>query len=562
MYNSLVKGGSSMKTLRWYRIWRIVTLAVSIFFELYVFQRQVQLGKIGDVATAWERLVVRQAERFRKRALHLEGMMIKLGQFMSARADVMPDAFTDVLKDLIDRVPPAPRRLSIATLEREWNVPWTQVLRSLADAPAASASIADVYKAVLPDGSLVAVKIRRPQIAAIMDADFAALRIVIWLTKRFTPYGEWVDLDELYREFSETTLRELDFRREREHALQFAAMMSKYELPLSVPRYEDAYCTEQVLLMEWIEGASVADAAWLERHRIAPASLVPPLIEWFFVQLLEEGFFHADPHPGNLLVTADGRLTVIDFGMVGSLRAEARIPLRSFLYGFVRRDIGLMADAFRQLGFLRQGAEPLDLQHIIGTGMDYFLNKDFKRVDEQTMVETLRFVKEYVTRQPLQMPIEYAFLGRTVSILSGVLAKLQPGIDYLEAVRPAVRKWIEERRAANDPGNSAERPLFPLLETIRALGRGALRRLQEFGELPALVRTSLQRREWSDYYAQKLRVALVGAALSGTLATVSFLFTQPWLAAGSALISLIFIFKYKKADRQWSAHLRQQQKGE
>jgi predicted unusual protein kinase regulating ubiquinone biosynthesis (AarF/ABC1/UbiB family) len=551
-----------MKTLRWYRIGRIVTLAIRIFFTLYVFQRRVQLGKVSDVATAWEGLVVRQAERLRRTALDLEGMMIKLGQFMSARADVMPDTFTDVLKDLVDRVPPAARRLSIATLEREWNVPWTHVLRSLAEQPAASASIADVYQAVLPDGRAVAVKIRRPQIAAIMDADFAALRIVIWLTKRFTPYGEWVDLDALYREFHETTLRELDFRREREHGLQFAAMMSKYELPISVPRYEEAYCTEQVLLMEWIEGSSVADTAWLQRHGIAPAALVPPLIEWFFVQLLEEGFFHADPHPGNLLVSADGRLTVIDFGMVGSLRAAARIPLRTFLYGFVRRDIGLMADAFQQLGFLRQGAEPLDLERIIGTGMDYFLTKDFKRVDEQTMVETLRFVKEYVSRQPLQMPTEYAFLGRAVSILSGVLAKLQPDIDYLEAVRPAVRKWIEERRTDNDPRNSEDGPLFPLLETLRTLGRGALRKLQAFGELPALVRTSLERREWSDFYAHKLRTAVIGASLSVVLAGVSWFLLQPWLAAGAALVSLIFIREYQKTDRQWSAHLRQQQKGD
>jgi predicted unusual protein kinase regulating ubiquinone biosynthesis (AarF/ABC1/UbiB family) len=488
--------------------------------------------------------------------------MIKVGQFLSTRADVLPQVFTSQLKDLIDRVPPAPWKDIKTILITEWNVPLDQVFSEIEQVPVASASIADVYRAVLRNGSMVAVKVRRPNVVRLMEADFSALKIVLMLAKRFTNWGQWADLDALYRDFVETTRRELDFRQERRNSDRFRAMIERHKLEVNAPACIEQWCTEKVLVMEWVDGSPISDKSWLEMNQIDRNLLIQRLIDVFFAQIFSEGFFHADPHPGNLLVSADGTLNVIDFGMSGTIRETVKQDMKQFLQGFIARDVNKMAKAFEGLGFLRTGSESLDLLPLIDTGLNFFLEKDFSRVDEQTMVEMLAFLREYVARNPLQLPSEFAFLGRTVSILSGVLAQIEPQLDYLQAVKPAVAKWLENDQTHSTENKQKNEGLFSFLginewgrRGLALLNEQALPRLIEVARLPSKVADYMDARKWNDFYSKRQQQTVMFIAILLAVSTVLYIFEGAAIASLPACIVGVLLFIYVRERRRWKLQI-------
>jgi predicted unusual protein kinase regulating ubiquinone biosynthesis (AarF/ABC1/UbiB family) len=526
-----------MKAFRLYRMFIIISMAIKFFLQIYLVQKRWSAGNLQDAQTTFENLLTKQALEFKRTALKLEGLLIKVGQFMSARADVMPAVFTQPLKDLVDRVPPAPWPAIKKILTQEWNVPIEQVFEHITPNAAASASIADVYQAQLKDGRVVAVKVRRPGIEKLIAADFAALRVVIRLMKRFTNWGKWLDLDRFLQDFIETTTRELDFRQELKHARQFGQMLENYKLPIQTPNYYELWSTERVLVMDWIEGKGIHDASWLNTHNINKQKLISELIDLFFVQVFEEGFFHADPHPGNLLISNDGKLYIIDFGMMGTIRADTKKDFKLFIQGFISQDPIKMAAAFEGLGFLRTGAQSLDLQELIKTGMAFFLNKDFSRVDEQNMVEMLQFLREYIARNPLQLPAEFAFLGRAISIISGVLAQLEPQLDYLEAVKPAVEKWL----TSPSTDTESEEDDDALIARIQSLAKqswtfASARIIPWFLEIEKIPA------QWNHYLHTKTSETLVARKQwQATIVFVSLMFcTTTMLAVERDLFALLF----------------------
>jgi predicted unusual protein kinase regulating ubiquinone biosynthesis (AarF/ABC1/UbiB family) len=546
-----------MKSFGLYRIVFLVTMAVKFFMQVYLLQRKWRAGELTDASGVVERMLAKQATEFRRAALKLEGLTIKVGQFLSTRADVMPQVFTSQLKDLVDRVPPAPWPAMKRILLSAWNVPLEQVLLSIEPTPIASASIADVYRAVLRDGTTVAVKIRRPNVLRLMRADFTALKIVLRLAKRFTNWGQIADLDALYRDFVTTTERELDFRLERKHSERFREMIERLQLEARAPLCYEQWSTEQVLVMEWVDGMPISDQAWLERHHIERDPLIQRLIDIFFAQIFSEGFFHADPHPGNLLVSADGTLHVIDFGMMGTIRDSVKQDMKLFLQGFIVRDAGKMATAFEGLGFLRTGAEPLDLQTLIKTGTDFFLEKDFSRVDEQTMVEMLAFLREYVARNPLQLPAEFAFLGRAISILSGVLAQIKPQIDYLEAVKPAVEKWLNPQ-STSSAEQTADDSLFSFgrfkqwgVRGLTLFNEYVLPRVTEWANLPNTYEQQMVARNWNDYYSKRQMHTVILTVATLTMATTLYIFEGALTAALPAGAAVLLITSYIHQGKRW-----------
>jgi predicted unusual protein kinase regulating ubiquinone biosynthesis (AarF/ABC1/UbiB family) len=553
---------SAMKSFGLYRIIVIVSMATRFFLQIYVLQRKWRAGGLTDARTEWEQLLAKQASEYRRKALHLEGLMIKVGQFLSTRADVLPQVFTSQLKDLIDRVPPAPWKDIKTILITEWNVPLDQVFSEIEQVPVASASIADVYRAVLRNGSMVAVKVRRPNVVRLMEADFSALKIVLMLAKRFTNWGQWADLDALYRDFVDTTRRELDFRKERRNSDRFRAMIERHKLEVNAPACIEQWCTEKVLVMEWVDGSPISDKSWLEMNQIDRNLLIQRLIDVFFAQIFSEGFFHADPHPGNLLVSADGTLNVIDFGMSGTIRETVKQDMKQFLQGFIARDVNKMAKSFEGLGFLRTGSESLDLLPLIDTGLNFFLEKDFSRVDEQTMVEMLAFLREYVARNPLQLPSEFAFLGRTVSILSGVLAQIEPQLDYLQAVKPAVAKWLENDQTHSTENKQKNEGLFSFLginewgrRGLALLNEQALPRLIEVARLPTKVADYMDARKWNDFYSKRQQQTIMFIAISSTASTVLYIFEGAAIASLPACIVGALLFIYVRERRRWKLQI-------
>ena len=261
-----------MKNLSIYRIYKIVWMALKFFMQITLFQKRHKGQSSLAIQQKWEQLVTKQAVEFKQVALSLGGLLIKVGQFLSTRADIMPASFLEELEGLTDRVPATPREAAIEVLENEWNVPYQTFLAELSEQPIASASIGEVYKATLHDGTVVAIKIQRPNIERIIQLDFTAMRIVVWFAKRFTSFKKQIDFDQLLREMVDVIGAELNFVREMQNGKSFAERFVNTE-GLQFPVYHEVYTTRRVLVMDWIEGSRVTDLAFLAAHGIDQKNL-------------------------------------------------------------------------------------------------------------------------------------------------------------------------------------------------------------------------------------------------------------------------------------------------
>src|SRR5918912_1783460 len=275
---------------------------------------------------------------FRRAAVQLGVLMIKLGQFLSSRADLLPQRALDVLSSLQDEVPPAPFSHVVSVIESELRRPVGELFASLESEATAAASLGQVHKAVLATtGEVVAVKVQRPNIQRLVNMDLSTIRFVIWIISRFVNTSEFIDLMAFYREFRRTIFEEIDYVREAANARRFAEMF-KDRHGIMIPRVIDGYTSRRVLVLEWGDGIKVNDYAQLEAAGISRYAVAKRTVEAYFYQFFEVGFFHADPHPGNIFVqpgpsATDPTVAFVDFGMVGSLSRTNKQGLKDLFIG-------------------------------------------------------------------------------------------------------------------------------------------------------------------------------------------------------------------------------------
>ena len=428
-----------------YRIAVIVTMAVRFFLQVRRFHRKHSRPWTRRSAEAWEALIVRQAREYRRNAIHLQGLLIKYGQFLSTRADLLPAVFLRELESLVDQVSPVPWFQVRRKLENQWGR-IEDVLVEISDDPVASASIGVVYRGRLKDGRDVAVKIRRPGIEKIIRADFRALRIVLWLARKFSSLGKRANLPALYREMTAVVGDELDFVQELRNGRYF---QQKYEnnREVYIPRFFEELSSDQVLVMEWVDGARITDLAFIEKHGLRREQLASTLVRSYAAQLFGGGKFHADPHPGNILLRRDGMMVWLDFGMVGVIRQQDAEHIRGLIEGIVFEDVDKIIHSLERLRFLLPGADHAALEEAILFVIHAYRRKGPVKFDEQMLDKLLTDIQEMAREQPIQLPSEFAFLGRALSTLVGVLHILDPGVDLIAIGKPVVKEWIAEHGA-------------------------------------------------------------------------------------------------------------------
>ncbi|HEX6923445.1 MAG TPA: AarF/UbiB family protein [Bacillales bacterium] len=545
-----------MRTNPLYRIYKIVWMALVFFIEIFWFQKR-HKGWDERTEQAWNRLMEKQAETYKETSIELGGLLIKLGQFLSARADLLPRVFIDELEGLVDHVPPLPWEVARETLEREWGCPYEEVLHKISENPVASASIGEVYHGTLQGGEDVAVKIQRRDIEKIMHIDFKAIRIVVWLMKHFTSFGKKFNLEGVYRELVKVTLRELDFKKELGNG-QFFRDAFEDDKDVYIPEFYEQYSTKKVLVMEWIDGAKVTDQFFLQQNRIDPKQLADKIVDCFIKQFLDLGKFHADPHSGNVFVQADGTLVLIDFGMVSGIDKRDISSIIKLIEGLLFENFSQVFDVLEELGFLLPAANERELEHAIKTILDVYMHRGGKEVDSEMMEDMLREVTSVMHRQPIQLPSEFAFLGRAVSVLVGLLYSTDPGIDFLESARPAVNKWIEGEQdtiqtSALDYAKDWAKPLVQ----IPALARDYLK-------VP-YRRMDWERKKERDHYMHDMFVSIkryagVSFLASGTGLFVGLFFERENLALGSGIFAaavLIFYVIIAVKHARWIRNLNQ-----
>ncbi len=388
------------------RRFQIVRLVVSLYV---IFKRVQRLEARGGKSDQVDALYRAAGTRIREAAGTLAGAIVKAGQFLSLRQELFPEAFTRELQALQDAVPPAPYRAIQTVVEEAYKRPLGEVFRDFAPDPIASASLAQVHRATLTDGQTVAVKVLRPGIARLTEVDLATLGRVAWVTRRIPGLRTRLDFMALHQEFADTLAEELDMRAEAEHLNRFQEQVEPNDR-IVTPRVYATYTTASVLVMTYLTGANVGDAAQLRMWHVDAGEVRDTLLKVYLRQILQTGFVHLDPHPGNLLVQPDGKVVLLDFGMVAEYSEAERSTFRRLIESvFLRNALGV-AESLQNLGYLSEGVNPAEWMRDFGpiTG----LNGDF-----------LRRLRAEPT---FQLPARYMLLLRCVGLLKSVLTALTP----------------------------------------------------------------------------------------------------------------------------------------
>jgi predicted unusual protein kinase regulating ubiquinone biosynthesis (AarF/ABC1/UbiB family) len=443
---------------------RVVRYFAGLFAHL-VFWEIILRGLLGQrfversAARRWQRL----ARRYRTMAVQLGGVLIKLGQFLSVRVDVLPRVVTAELSGLQDEVPPEHLVDIEAVIEAEYGQPIGQVFPSFAPRPDAAASLAQVHRARLLTGDDVVVKVQRPRIEEIVETDLRAIQTAMRWLRRYRPVSRRADLDRLYGEFSRTTRTELDFVAEAENAERFAQNFAD-DPGVRVPRVYAQTSTRRVLVMENVASLKISDFAAIDAAGISRQEVARRLFDTYLKQVFDDNFVHADPHPGNLFVQplppivselglvepGQGRpfrLVFVDFGMVASIPERVRPFLRDYLVGYVSNDAGRMVRAYEGAGLLLPGADLARLEQMEAELLERYSGLTFQQAREQAMSEWQDLAREYrdvLYEMPFQFPVDLLFVGRAVAILFGMATSLDPDFDPWQSVEPFAKQMAAE----------------------------------------------------------------------------------------------------------------------
>ncbi|KUG54337.1 ABC transporter [Serinicoccus chungangensis] len=450
------------------RYWRIVlffgrvTLGV-IWWEIVL--RRAGLGRLTD-RTRTER-ARRTAARFRALAVSMGGLMIKVGQFLSARLDVLPPEVTQELAGLQDEVPAEDVAVIRAAAAAELNRPVDERFAWFEETPLAAASLGQVHRARLRAAEAqelgfedVVVKVQRPHIQQVIEVDLAALRRVGGWMERYRPIRQRADVRALVEEFATTTLQEVDYVAEAVNAETFADNFAS-DPRVGVPVVVWELSSRRVLTLEDVSAIKLADTAAISAAGIDGGEVAQVLAQTFLQQIFTDAFFHADPHPGNLFVTPrrgtapgapdtpDWTLTFIDFGMVGHIPDELRAGLRELLVAVGLRDATRFVGGLTRLDLLLPGA---DLSLVESAAEQVFERFGGLRIDELQQIppeDLVRFglqFRELLRELPFQVPENLLLLGRSMGILSGICTALDPEFDAWGTITPYARQLLEEER--------------------------------------------------------------------------------------------------------------------
>lgn len=431
----------------------------------------------------------RNARRIERTIIRLQGLFIKVGQLLSIMANVLPAALRAGLEGLQDQVPPRPYEEIAPRITEELGRPVDELFARFCEEPLASASLGQVHEAWLKDGTRVAVKVQHRDIDEIVRLDLLTIRRIMAIVASFVPLE---GLDAYYHQIRSMILEELDFVREAQNITRIADNFAK-QPEVRFPHPIAPYCTRRVMTTTFVEGVKVGDIAALAAHGIDRKVLARKIVKVFCQQIFIDGVYHADPHPGNMLVTPAGELILLDFGAVAELSQEMREGIPEFLEAVIRRDTDQIIRAMRKMGFLAR-RDTLDVSERVieffhqrfqdEVKLESFNLKDIK-LDPQKGIESLIDLQRMniglkELSGAFHVPRDFVLLERTLLLLTGVCTQLDPDLNPMEVVRPYVQDFVLGNRdwaqialeAAKDMGIKALTIPDDLHRYLRRANRG------------------------------------------------------------------------------------------
>ncbi|MCB9456567.1 MAG: AarF/ABC1/UbiB kinase family protein [Anaerolineaceae bacterium] len=477
-----------------YRFWRTLFFAGSIFARIllwrFVMPRFMGKERAGRSSMArW----VAYARDFRAFAVAMGGLMIKLGQFVSTRVDVLPPEITDELAGLQDEVPSVPfaaiEHIIIAELG-----PLHKRYQWFNEEPVAAASLGQVHRAQLLNGDRVVVKVQRPGIREIVQTDLAALRIVAWVAGWFQFIRRRADTAALVEEFAHVSLEELSYEQEARNAARFSAMFAE-DMGVYIPAVYPEHSTDSVLTMEDVTTIKISDFAAIEAAGISRKAIAKRLMDASLKQVFEERFFHADPHPGNLFVYPlphenghhkpgkVGRpfyLIFVDFGMTGTLTPQIADGVLNTMAAIVTRNPRQLVRSYAELGFILPDADLERLEKATAATFDRVWGLNMAEIKDVSYTEVRGLAREFndlLYDMPFKVPQDFIYLGRALGILSGMATSLDPDFNAWKELMPYAQKMVIQ--SANQSRGILDDTLLGLLtgatpQTLLKTGRDLL----------------------------------------------------------------------------------------
>ncbi|MGO4806359.1 ABC1 kinase family protein [Arthrobacter sp. 2MCAF15] len=453
--------GAGNHRARYRRILRFAAwhLAVTWWFELLL----PRIGLVRIAERSRSKRMRRFAQRFHALAVDLGGLMIKVGQFLSSRLDVLPPEITKELEGLQDEVPPVSFSAIRTLAEAELGAPLERLFASVEETPIAAASLGQAHRARLrPDDAAdtgldrVVLKVQRPGINAIVDVDLAALRKVGGWLSHVRLVSDRADMPALVEEFAQTSLEEIDYLNEGANAERFGVDFAD-DARVEVPGVVWERSTRRVLTLEDVTAIKITDSVALLAAGIDPAQVAPVFASVMFDQMFTTGFFHADPHPGNIFVTPathpsaehPWKLTFIDFGMMGEIPPSTRSGLRKLLIAAASRDGKGLVAAIRNVGVLVPSADTVELERAMTHLFARFGGMGFAELREVDPREFREFAVEFgdtVRSLPFQFPENFLLIIRAMSLTSGVCSSLDARFNLWDSVEPYAAQLLRDER--------------------------------------------------------------------------------------------------------------------
>ena len=437
------------RRLRFVKAYWTTFVVIASYLRLALFAKIVGRGYYDSNLSRIHEL---NAQRIERTIVQLQGLFIKVGQLISIMTNFLPEEFRKPLETLQDSVPPRPLAEIRSRIEEELGASPEQIFEWFDEVPLASASLGQVHRATLKDGSDVAVKVQHADIDAIVRMDLKTIWRIMVIISWFVPVR---GMDIIYRQVREMIEAELDFVRE-------AAFMDRIRgnLPddqaVTVPALHSDYCTGRVLTTTYHEGVKVSDLAHLDQWGIDRTELARRLVRAYCKMIFVDGLYHADPHPGNILVQRDGTIVLLDFGAVAELSPAMKQGIPDLLEAVIKRDTTGIFRALRTMGFIARGHEAEQASERI---VEYFhrrfqdevqlesLNLKDIKIDPQKGIENiLDLRKQDISIRELtstfQVPKDWVLLERTVLLMSGVCTHLDPEMNPMAVIRPYLEEFV------------------------------------------------------------------------------------------------------------------------
>jgi predicted unusual protein kinase regulating ubiquinone biosynthesis (AarF/ABC1/UbiB family) len=399
---------------------------------------------------------LRNARRIQRTISSLQGLFIKVGQLISIMTNFLPDQFRAELEALQDQVPPRPYEDIEQRFREEFaGKQPADLFAEFDERPIASASIGQVHRARLQSGEDVAVKVQYPDIEEIVRIDLRALRRIFRVISYFVPYR---GLEGIYREIRDMILQELDFRGEADNITRIAALFAGRR-DVAFPRPIRELSTARILTTEWIDGVKVSDRARLAALGVDRSQLARSVVSAYCQQIFTDGVYHADPHPGNLMVrklpTGEVTIVFLDFGAVAEVSPRMRRGIADLISAALARDTGRLVQAMKEMGFIARGADPAIFDKVIDflhqkfqeeIQLESFSLKDVKFDPERSLENLADLRRMDVSLKDLaehfHVPKEWILLERTVLLLMGLCTELDPTLNPMEVIRPYLEEFV------------------------------------------------------------------------------------------------------------------------